>query len=275
MKTYSIRTLFKTSWEELSCQEFISVIALSDAMHGIVDKSSEKYGLYVIAMLKAIRKNKSLVSKLNIEQAVDCFNDITFFKRNEKGEFLTPWYFFPVETFWAGRSKFVKPEMNGELPIYYRSLDQLIYADGAFSSFCVMSYQADPKFASDMDDALNSMIAVLYQSPEDFNITKAEAMAAQIKKKLSPNKKALLLHTYANVRKFITDRYPNLFPRREDDGKEVIPQQTGPMWLNLRFDLAETEVFKGFDTARNSLFYDALDYLEKKLKEAPKQKAHA
>ena len=275
MKAYSINKLFKTSWEELSCRDFISVIALSDKLHEMQDKSTPEYGLLSIAMLKVLRKNSLLADKINVEQAVDCFNDITFFKRDDKGDFLTPWYFFPVDSFYAGRAKFHKPEMNGTLPMYYRIFDQLVYADTAFSNFCVMSHQANHQLSNDTDDSLNALIAVLYQTPQDFDINQLEAKALQVKNKLSPNKKALILHTYANVRKFITDRCPNLFPKKHGDNEPAAPQQTGPMWLNLRFDLAETEVFKGFDTARNALIYDALDYLDKKIKEAPKPKANA
>jgi hypothetical protein len=281
-KTYTISQLFKTRWDELSEKDFTQVLILSEKLHHCVDKSTRDYGFLVIGMLRVLRKNKSVVAKIELDQAIDCFNDIKFFIRNSKGSFQTPWYFFPVPAFTVAKYYFEPPLMNGDLPLYNRTFDQLVFAESAFSAFCVLHYQfkqsPNTQLEKDMESAVNSLIAVLYQYT-DFNVADIDEKAALIDKHLKPDQKALILHTYANVRDLIMKRCPTLFPKPLEDEEqpegqepEQVPVHTGEMWLNLRYDLAETEVFKGFDKARNALVYDALDYLEKKAKDALKQK---
>jgi hypothetical protein len=230
-----------------------------------------------------LRKNKSAVAMIEVDQAVDCFNDITFFRRTEAGNFETPWLFFPVEDFNAHGFHFVRPKMSGKtLPMFDRTFDQLVYADSAFSSFCALNHLyitneqnmregAKDIYRYDIDDCINSIVAVLYTRHEDFDVNAIEMKLPFIKKKLSSDERALILHTYANVRAFLLERCPHLFPKKESE-ENLPPQSTGEMWLNLRYDLAETEAFKGFHTARNAMIYDVLDYLDKKAREVQHQK---
>ncbi len=276
-REYPIQQLFKMGWEQLTPKEMITIIELSDRILD-VEKDSVDYGFILIAMLRIIRKNKSAVSKINEAQAVDCFNNVTFFQRNEDRSFKTPWLFFPIGNFTAGGETFERPQLLGTLPMYNRTFDHLVYCDQAFSAFCLFNYQLNKEhiparrdqLQSDMNDALDSLIAVLYHSQFNFDVKRIEVTSRLIRQKLTIAERSLILHTYANVRQFITEKYPYLFPAPlpSNEQSESAPQLTGAMWLNLRFDLAETEVFKGFDTARNALIYDALNYLEKKAKEA-------
>ena len=278
MKKYKISDLFKTSWAELTEAEMILLIDFSTALQS-VDPESKEYGLIVINILRTLRKNKSAVAKIELEQAVDCFNDIVFFRRTTKGSFRMPWYFFPVGDFKLHGQEFCRPDMSGELPMYNRSFDQLVYADSAFSAFCLLNNQysqtQDKQTGIDMDQAVNALIAILYTRCRDFNPAEMDLKAKLVPIKLSMPQRTLILHTYANIRELIMDRLPNLFPKvatEEDEDTDPVIQVTGPMWMNLRYDLAETDAFKGFDTARNALIYDALDYLEKKAREANEHK---
>lgn len=277
-KAYTVSDLFYDCWEQLTQKQLVTVIWLSDVLSSQKEGSVE-YGLTVIGILRALRKNFRLVDKINEKQAVDCFNDIKFFHRNADGSFKTPWYFFPVIGFNVNGKRFRRPELNGSLPMYNRSFQQLVYADSAFSGFCVLNYQhskePSAELEKEMDEALCSLIAVLYTEPEDFTMANLEMKAELIRQKLTVEQRSLILHTYANVRSFITDRCPNLMPKpAENAEKEATPVFTGPMWLKLRYSLAETEVFKGFTTANNAMIYDALDYLEEKALEAANRKTN-
>jgi hypothetical protein len=280
MKTYKLNTLFKMDWSELDQQEHFAMLQLGEQLQR-VEFGSKEHGLITIEVLRTLRKRQGLVAGLDLQQAVDCFNAITFFHRTDKGSFRTPWYFFPVFKFRIGRKTFHRPEMIGGLPMYERSFDQLVYADSAYSNFCLLNHQysitPDKKIQDEMETCINDMIAVLYTRPENFDPASVHEYSGSISKVLSAQQRAMILHTYANVRMFLVARCSNLFPQPPEEVEEVpaAPLQTGPMWMNLRYDLAETEVFKGFETARAALIYDALDYLDKKALEASKNKANA
>lgn len=281
MNQYTIDQLFKMNWNELTPKEIMEVVTISEQLSRH-EAGTIEHGYYVIQMLKLLRKNKSAVAKINEEQAVDCFNDITFFNRNEKGEFITPWLFFPVGNFISNNEQFYRPELVGGLPMFNIIFDQLVYADAAFSAFCVLNYQHEREellrfkrqLQLDMDEAVNSLIAALYSHPQNFDVKKLEVLARLVPLKLTQDERSLILHTYANARAFITNRCPNLFPKQgEQEASE--PVTTGEMWMHLRYELAETKAFSGFETARKTLIYDALDFMEKKALEQNQQKETA
>lgn len=293
-RQYQISQLFKTSWQELTLRQMLEVVALSGQL-SLFEEGSKDYGLTVISILRALRKNKNLVSKIDVEQAVDCFNDINFFKRTPKGEFVTPWLYFPIKKF---QKKFhgigvtyYRPEMSGDLPMYNRSFDQLVFADTAFSTFCATNHlwntssefmddKAKKIYQDEMNESICALIAVLYTDHKDFDAGRvAEEVVPIVKRKLKPEERVMLLHTFANIRTFLIARCPNLFPQQEkddddeSDDEKPTPVSTGQMWMNLRYDLAETSAFEGFDTARNAMIYDALDYLERRAIQAAEERA--
>lgn len=279
-KQVKLSELFISDWSELtSVAQMIKLINYSEALMKM-EAGSAEYGHLAIQVLILLRKKKTVVAKLTLEQAVDCFNALTFYHRNSTGGFKTPWFFFPIGTFRTSIrtqiKKFERPEIIGGLPMYNRTFDQLVYADSEYSKFCLAhhQYQVAPSAAleKEMSDRVCGLIAVLYRDPEHFTPEESERLAGAIPGALAIYNRALILHTYANVRGFIINRYPNLFPPSEDDeaGANPIPVLTGPMWMDLRYDLAETDAFKGLQTARDARIYDALDYLDKKALEASK-----
>lgn len=265
-KTYQLANLFHTSWEKLTPSQHWMAIEYTDQMLH-TEKGSKRYGMLLIQLLRTLRKNKKLVSNIEVDQAVDCFNALDFLKRNDRGSFLIPWYHFPKVT-----NKLSTPSRSTP-PLYYHTFEQLCYADSHFSAFCLLNYQYNRASAkrkeellADMNDALNYLIAVIYIKPEDFTTQEMDKVAAYVKQRCPEIMRTLVLHTYANVRQYITDRCPTLFPKPlvvDENQTEEQPQHTGPMWQNLRYDLAKTEVFKGFNVASHARIYDALDFLEK------------
>jgi len=281
MKKYKLTELFKTSWQELSQAQFARMLELSEMLPHLV-LGSQEYGLLIINVLRTLRKNKRAVAKFTIEQAVDCFNAIKFFRRNEKG-FEEPWHFFPVPDFKISRVNFRRPALVDGMPCYYLTFEQFVYADSIFSSFCALNYlydkEASKELEHEMNDTVHAMVAVLYAGVF-FHPGLIGRNAKLVSLKLSPQQCAIITHTYANVRNYITNRCPNLFgksaetpaPEGVSPGEAPPPVETGKMWQNLLYDLAETEAFKGLDKARNARLYDALDFLEKKAVEANERK---
>jgi hypothetical protein len=281
-REYTVSDLFFTRWEDLTAKQIIILIELTAALQKLESGTTE-HGLVIIQILRTLRKNKALVSKLEVDQAVDIFNDIKFFQRKADGSFETPWLFFPVEGFTTNNFFFARPELNGSLPMFNRSFQQLVYADSAFSGFCVLNHALSSgeggvrlQLERDMQEAIASLVAVLYTPKELFDVADMEVRARQVPLKLNRQKQELVLHTYANVRSFITSRCPNLFPSplEEAQGEVEPPTFTGPMWMDLRYDLAKTEVFKGFKTANDAGIYDALDFLETEIIKNKKQPVH-
>ena len=258
-KTYNIDDLFFTSWKQIPTGYHAQLIDLRYRLD--TTKAQEMwaaYGHLAIQVLRILRKNKSLVAKINVEQAVDCLNDLKFLHET--------WYHFPP----GEDSRFVAPDeyMNN------RSFNQFVWADAQFTKFCVLDYQGKQSRKTDdiqINIAINKLIAILYTAPERFDEREIHNSSCTVDQKMKPFEKAVVLHTFANVREYIVkERCPNLFPSTSDNTGYSVPVYTGKMWLNLRYDLSETPSFQGLEAAKNAWLYDALDLLEKKALEISK-----
>ncbi len=260
-KQYSINDLFKSSWSELTVKERAQLIELRDKMvEANKQRLIKSYGFFCIGILRLLRKDKKAVSKIDVQQAVDCINDLTFINK--------PWFDF-ID---------VKPGYLKKPDDYFTNITyaQFAHADRCFSKFLIEAYNK-----RDGIEYINLLCACLYVTP--FKETELEDHAAEIREQLSIAERSVIFYTYANIREFLVNKYPALFPKPpvvEDDDKQepkkVKPVDTGPMWQNLWYDLAETPVFQGFENAGKANVYIALDYLEKKQIEILNQKqAHA
>lgn len=266
MKTYKISDLFYTSWAQLVPRQMAQIIDLRLQLNQA--KNDERWqlvGHLTIALLRVLRKDKSLVAKINEEQAVDCLNDIKFIHQ--------PWYHFPPgENF-----LFKEPDEY----MHNRTFNQFIFADAEFTKFCVLDHKARTagagalqaiQYDTDIRLAINKLIGILYTPADKFDEKLIHDRACTVDQKLNQAEKAVVLHTYANIREYIVkQRCPNLFPSSEGS-EDQTPVYTGKMWLNLRYDLSETPSFPGLEVAKTAWLYDALDLLEKKAIEVSKLK---
>lgn len=261
-KQYTISDLFITAWQDqdkkptLNPEHMAIVLELRHKLdQAIAENNHDLAGMFSIQMLRILRRDKSAVSKINIEQAVDCINDINFFRE--------PWYFFPA----GSKGIFHEPDEY----MHDRNFEQLCYADSAFTKFLILEKAKDPSSMRELDE----LIAILYTKPDEFKV-EFIGDRTNLVKQLRDHEKALILHTYVNIREYIVERFPNLFPKPpEDSGDNPEVQKldynivhTGPMWRKLLYNFAETEAFKGYDNARTARVYEALEYLELKTIEA-------
>lgn len=259
-KTYKISELFFTSWQQIPTGYHAQLIDLRYKLN--TTKAQEMWGAYghlAIQILRILRKNKLLVAKINVEQAVDCLNDLKFLQ--------DPWYHFPP----GEKFDFRQPDDY----MRDRTFNQFVHADAQFTKFCVLDHQGKQSGKADevqINLAINKLIGILYTLPEKFDEREIHNRACTIDQKMNAAEKAVVLHTYANVREYIVkERCPNLFPAAQSSSEDSTPVYTGKMWLNLRYDLSETPSFQGLEAAKNAWLYDAMDLLEKKALEIAKQ----
>jgi hypothetical protein len=261
---HSIRDLFFFSWKELSVKEMANAIIAKQYLDQVKDREDHTWGHYAILLLRSLRKNKALVSKIDVAQAVDCVNNIleqVSDPGNPQYYISEPWYFFPPVT-----GEFFEAPAERMMN---RSFNQLVYADALFTKYLVQEYadrRAHPsQDPSPMAEAyLDDLIAVLYTPADRFDERNIEQDAKLLR--LTDPQKIVILNTYANVKAYLVrHRCPNLFDQNDDEKETPVitePTYSGEMWQSLLFDLSETPAFPGLEKAKSANMYDALDYLE-------------
>lgn len=241
VKEYTVTDLFFTRWEDLSARTQSEVYALCNALPELRAKEGAEYGMAIIHILRRLRKNPALVNKINVEQAVDIFNDMSFLQQ--------PWYYFPVLENKA--LAMVRPSEK----MARSSFDQFIYADHEFTSF----------IAKQEEKHLRRLVVTLYPLLGDkyFDKECVDERAAAIDGKLKPWQLNLVFFTFAHVRAHIVERCKHLLPTapKAKDDIEQPPVITGRMWYQIRQQAARTHVFGSMKKTGRANMYDVLDYL--------------
>jgi hypothetical protein len=227
---YNVQDLFHDRWEHISGKAMAEVYALHLQLQSL-EKDSNEYGFILIAILRRLRKRPLLVDKVNGDQAVDIFNDMTFLSK--------PWYSFPV----IQHPGLTTPQDK----LAQHTFDHFIYADNEYSNYVV---NQDAKY-------LNRLVATLYQ--KTFDKEAVEPIANTLK--LKEWEKQLVFFTFSHVRAFVMKRCKTLLPSGSAS-EESKPHATGAMWLKIKHRLAETPAFQGYDKAGSANMYSTLDYLE-------------
>lgn len=246
-KTYHVSDLFFTRWKDLPPKVHAIVYTLQQeceharTVEGEDGQPNVQYGIKLIKVLRHLRKRKLLVDKINVSQAVDIYNDLTFLRE--------PWYHFPsLPHPWA---KTPADKMARH------TFDHFIYADNEFSSFV----------ATQKTVHLNRLAATLYQDNFD-----KEAVEDLSKSKFNGLTLLIILWTFAHVRQFVVRRCKTLLPPAPAS-EQSKPAATGRMWLQLKHRLAETPAFQGYDNTGRANMYSALDYLEDLAKQKEEKRA--
>jgi hypothetical protein len=246
-KEYTVSDLFYTQWKDLDDLTHARVYALQQQAQAL-GYAHEQYGYVLIAILRAIRKNKRLVDKINELQAVDIYNDLKFL--NE------PWYYFPE-----------LPGLTTPDPHMARSsFDEFIYGDNEFSMFLVTD--------KDHEQYLRRLAVTLYRQPGEkfFDKETVEGREATLKD-IKPELLQLVWFTFSHVRKKVMERCKTLLPvpiKSKDDIEEK-PKPTGAMWYHIKHQAARTLVFGDFDKVGQTNMYSVLDHLEILCKEKEQQ----
>lgn len=246
MKEYTVADLFYTRWEQLTPRIHSEVFALQQHLQQMALDSPE-YGFTLIQILRRLRKNKSLVNKINEAQAVDIYNDLAFLDE--------PWYYFPSLVTGHRLSvtgNFLNSLRPPEPHMARHSFDQFIYADNEFSMFTVKQ-----------DELYLRRLAVTLYRPdgeEFFDKETVAEYAERFKGKLKPWQLNLVFFTYAQIRAYVMKRCKTLLPSGAKS--DAAPTNTGPMWNTIKHQAARTLVFGTFDQTGQANMYSVLDHLE-------------
>jgi hypothetical protein len=243
-KTYTISDLFFTSWNELSGKTIADVYALHLRAQTL-EKDSRDYGFILIEILRRLKKNPRLVDKLNVDQAVDIYNDLTFLDK--------PWYHFPSLRSSAPLRLSGKKLETPDEKMARHTFDHFIYADNEYSSYVVTQ---DVRH-------LKRLVATIYQ--REFDKEDVQPIEKALHLQLKPWQLNLVFFTFMHVREFVMKRCKTLLPpaaQKADDEAPDSPRATGALWLKIKHRLAETPAFQGYDVAGAANMYATLDYLE-------------
>jgi len=269
VKQYTIDQLFKTKWSQLSVGEQASVLEHKFRWQHAKEQGLEQAaGHCAIMILRALRVNKSAVSKINVEQAVDCINDLAFI--NE------PFFQFPGLPSGVGPNStdFQVPQSH----LKNHTLGQLYWIDSLFSKVIMAEYSDSrahpPQTPSTIAEIfLHEMIGVIYTHPDLFDEKQVSERGMSIGKILTEAHRHVVIHTYANIKEFIVNAFPFTFPQIEEQESDEpraskAPVDSEPMWQTILFDLSESKAYQGMDKTKSAPMYEALTYLEKKHKDA-------
>lgn len=253
MKEYTVSDLFFTRWKDLSTMVHSEVYALYNSLP---EPADPQYGFILIQILRRLRKNKSLVNKVTVEQAVDIFNDLSFLK--------DPWYYFPP--LHTKRSALKAPDDK----MARSSFDEFIYADNEFSNYIA---KQEPVYLHRLVVTLYRHSSEWYFDPETVNVR-----AAEITGKLKPYQLNQVFFTFGQVRGHIMKRCKTLLPpapKQDPDDLPIGPVNTGPMWYRIKHQAARTLVFGTFQETGRANMYSVLDHLEILCKEQEDAKRQA
>lgn len=245
-KQYAVSDLFYSSWAELHPLKQATVFALQQ--HALqLDRTSEQYGATLISILRTIRKNWRLVDKLTDEQAVDCYNDLSFL--NE------PWYYF---TKFRHAVIAIPPDER----MSNSSFDRFIYADNEYTSYLATH---DVRY-------LRRLVVTLYRYPgeEIFEKESVAERALMIEDLVKEWELNLVFFTFTHIRAAISKRCPKLLPPPvkklaapgEEEPEPDPVTNSGPMWNTIKHEAAATLVFGSFQETGRANMYDVLDHLE-------------
>lgn len=234
-KTYSVSDLFFTQWEELHPATHAKVYALHTALPPVDDL---KYGFCLINILRLLRRRKSLVNKITVEQAVDIFNDLNFLRE--------PWYFFPD----------IDGRVTPDPKMARCSFDQFIYSDNEFSNYLL---HQDEKY-------IRRLVATLYLLPDESHFDPETVERRESEICIEPYLLHLVFFTFAQIRTMVMKRCSTLLPVSKPD-PESKPSNTGPMWYKIKHQAARTHVFGTFQETGRGNMYSVLDHLELLAKE--------
>jgi len=243
-KEYQVSDLFYDDWRKVKPKIHVEVFALQQKLNSI-SKEDPEYGFILIRILRLLRRKALLVDKINVEQAVDCYNELKFLNQ--------PWHFFPE----------IKNLITPDDYLARHTFDHFIYADGEFTSYIVKNDES----------YLRKLVVSLYQETQGEYFYRDEINFRAEKLSVKPWQLMLVFFTFAHVRNFITNRCKNLLPKSKAT-EETTPQVSFAMWDDIKHAAVRTGVFGDFTAQGRANVYDVLDHLEKLAKDRKEANAH-
>jgi hypothetical protein len=255
MTSYQVADVFHSDWQHLKADQAAIVLLWKTKIVQAIDAgNSNLAGFYKSMVLRYLCKKKGILKRLSSLQVHDVAEDLAFIHK--------PWYHFHINYIKTKHGRLLRPDYRMASFTFW----QLVKADAEFSKFLILNAQNN----SERTHSLRRLIAIIYQPIKGkFTDVTIEDHAKALPKALTYDLQYLIMHTYANIRRYLVEeRCPDLFNGGSSTSESEGGQQyTGNMWQQMLFDLSETTAFAGLDSAKNARMFEALDYLNKKARE--------
>lgn len=254
---YKVGDILYQKWELIPLKRLVVILQLLPFVDWEVhDDGMNTYCKNII--LKYLFKDLKLYKKTTAAQRVDLFTQELDFLRNPTHRFLIP-------TIKVRGTIFHAPEDG----LANLSIERLSEADTRLSRYMI-SHQV--KY-------LNSFLACLYTVGNELLTHKLIEDKAHLLATIADYQKISVISSYLGSRQVITRLCPDLFPepdrKQETKKRSIKPVDLGPMWDELIFELGNTKGYPGVAQARQANAYEALQYLNREIRNAKKQKQHA
>lgn len=249
VRKVKVSELFITSWEELSTRKFIALLPYLHAINKRMVPES-------VSLLSILEKKRRTLEKMTSLQIVDIFRDVVSFLRK-------PLLEFKLKSFRIGFTYYYAPSIR--------------MSTSSFAEFMMMDTNLSRYMITSKDEYLLKIISSLYRPKSKKSKKERKDIRDDFKdyyynqfekfKNLSEGKKMCILKTAIDIRVKLMDDFPNLFPRTEEqEEQEFTPsniKDSGPMWSNIRFDVAGTPQIPGIENVDTTNMYTILSLLEK------------
>lgn len=248
------KELFYDDWTHLNEKQAWTILYHTEQYK----KDQSGYSLKTV-LKTALRPNfKSTYKQLTAAQLRDIYHDPQMIWHHP---FL---HFFTTHFKSNGRMMVAPDERMGDI-----TFQNFYYADAAYSKVGILHHSQQ-----DAEEAINTFIATLYlphNGTKRVAFDKEEVLRYANDIPLLPYQKNMILRSYGHIKNYIVNqRCPLVFDIPEEvEAEAIIPQHTGKMWLNIHYNIAESEAFRGFKTTADAGLYEVLDYLQYKKETTP------
>lgn len=225
----SIETTFPSCWPEMTPRQFLALTSHPDDHE-------------LLAVMLDIPKR--IVKRLSLLQIHELANLFDFIKRDQK---VSSFSLTTLRIPSAGILHSPNPKLQ-EMPFM-----QFVYVDTFY-----MSYAVDPRF-----ETLCKLVSYLYSPKTGFNKITADANIDKIRKLDKKTLEAISLN-YGLIRKWITERYPLVFPKHSNTRKSH-----DSSWLDV-FDNIVGDDLKDRDKYAEVPVNAVFRFITKKIKEGRK-----
>ena len=206
-------------------------------------------GYLINRTLKSLTTNKKTLRKLTAIQRVACFYDLPIL--NE------PWLDFPIKR--IRKVKFIPPQEK----LLDFTFQRWKVTDAKFTKYLCLCHEKAHE--ERIDTELQKFLACIYTHPVDgWDENLLQPYGQELFRLMPRWEQELTLETFAHIRNHIISRFPDLFPKpQEEEDTDHTPTYSGQLWQNMHYDIAETEAFTGVQDVANANMYVVLQYLQK------------
>jgi hypothetical protein len=242
------RDILYHRWEDIPFKRLRVVLQLLPVIDwDIHDEGMNTYCKNIL--LKYLFVDFKLYRKTTPAQRVDLFTHELEWLHNPSPKFLLPEISIKGFNFYA--------PMDGLTDL---RIEELAEADTRLSRYLISN---DTRY-------LHTFLACLYTEGQGDSFTEETIQhKGDILSGIEDYQKISIIRSYMGSRLMIMKLCPDLFPTGGDKPKiGMKPQDLGPMWDNLIFDLANTKGYPGVRQAKEAQAIEALQYLNREVVQA-------